>query len=120
MAKTKGPHGLIDAKLAPCGAKPNCVCSEDQTPQSRRVKPLPSGSVTEIRAAIQALGGDIVRDANGYLSAEFVVGFFKFTDDLEIRIDGDIAHVRSASRVGYSDMGVNRKRVEALRAQLTG
>ena len=44
---------------------------------------------------------------------------FKFVDDVEIRHDkANIWHIRSASRVGYSDRGVNRKRVEAIRAQL--
>jgi uncharacterized protein (DUF1499 family) len=43
--------------------------------------------------------------------------FLKFVDDLEIRIDSTqkVIHIRSASRVGYSDMGVNRKRTELLK-----
>ena len=40
---------------------------------------------------------------------------FKFVDDVEIRQDGDVCQIRSGSRVGYSDRGVNRKRVEIIR-----
>jgi uncharacterized protein (DUF1499 family) len=62
----------------------------------------------------------IVTDAEGYLHAECRSALLGFVDDLELHLrpaDAQIA-VRSASRLGYSDMGVNRRRVEALRAAL--
>ena len=63
----------------------------------------------------------IVTDTNDYLHAECKSRFFGFVDDLELQLrpeDGIIA-VRSASRVGYSDLGANRKRVEDLRESLS-
>jgi uncharacterized protein (DUF1499 family) len=59
----------------------------------------------------------IRRDESGYLHAECQSRLFRFTDDLELRLDAarGVIHVRSASRVGHSDLGANRKRVEALR-----
>ncbi len=63
------------------------------------------------------MGGKIEEEHDGYLWATFASRLFRFVDDVEFRmvsIDG-IIHVRSASRVGYSDLGVNRRRVERLR-----
>jgi len=64
------------------------------------------------------MGGKIQEEHDGYLWATFTSRVFRFVDDVEFRMvpsDG-IIHVRSGSRVGYSDLGVNRKRVEKLRA----
>ena len=63
------------------------------------------------------MGGDLVVDESSYLTATFRSRVFGFVDDLEIRFDTEmpIIHLRSASRVGYSDRGVNRKRVKRLR-----
>jgi uncharacterized protein (DUF1499 family) len=63
----------------------------------------------------------VLADA-GYLHATFTTPLLKFTDDLELWLDapGGVLQVRSASRLGRSDLGVNRARVERLRAQLQG
>lgn len=116
---SKGPSGVINGELAAVTSKPNNVCSEARTPTRKAVAPLPTGDKAKISAAIVEMGGVISVNDSDYLASEFTSNLFKFVDDLEIRIAGDIAHVRSASRVGYSDRGVNRKRVEALRAKLT-
>ena len=67
------------------------------------------------------MGGQIEKDDGDYLHAVFISTVFRFRDDLELRQDA--AHsriqVRSASRIGYSDLGVNRKRVEKLRREFT-
>jgi uncharacterized protein (DUF1499 family) len=63
------------------------------------------------------MGGKIQEEHEGYLWATFTSKVFRFVDDVEFRMvsaDG-IVHVRSGSRVGYSDLGVNRRRVEKLR-----
>jgi uncharacterized protein (DUF1499 family) len=63
------------------------------------------------------MGGKIQEEHDGYLWTTFTSRLFRFVDDVEFRMvstDG-IIHVRSASRVGYSDLGVNRRRVEKLR-----
>jgi uncharacterized protein (DUF1499 family) len=62
----------------------------------------------------------IVQSERHYLRAEARSRFFRFVDDLELALDPEagILAVRSASRIGYSDRGVNRRRVETLRRQL--
>jgi len=63
------------------------------------------------------MGGKIVLEDGSYLWATFSTRIFRFIDDLELRMDeeSDVIHVRSSSRVGYSDLGANRRRVEDLR-----
>ena len=67
-----------------------------------------------------ASGGTIQREESTYLWASFTSKRLRFVDDVELRVDADkhIIHVRSASRVGRSDFGVNRARVEMLRSLL--
>ncbi len=61
--------------------------------------------------------GSIQVENEDYLAATFTSSFFRFVDDLEIRIHADqnMIHIRSASRVGHSDGGVNKKRIEQLK-----
>lgn len=115
--KGKAP-GLIDGKLAEPDGKPNTVCSEEGTQPERAIAPL-SGSANDMKAAIKTTGGVITSESDSYISATYMSSVFKFVDDLELRnAKGKTWHVRSGSRVGYSDRGVNRKRVERLRAEL--
>ena len=109
--------GLSNGKLAEPGSKPNVVCSEAGTQPERAVAPL-SASLDRVAKAIEATGGTITSRTSDYLSATYMSRLFKFVDDVEVRAEGDVCHVRSASRVGYSDNGVNRKRVEIIRAAL--
>jgi uncharacterized protein (DUF1499 family) len=60
----------------------------------------------------------MVRRNESYLHATFASPLFGFVDDLEARRKGEIIHVRSASRVGHSDFGANRRRIERIRHQL--
>lgn len=120
---TERPHnlGLTEGRLSPCPSSPNCVSSlaEDA---SHRVEPLRhAGEQEAARARLLAAIGTlsrkrIVRDDADYLHVEVTTPIMRFVDDLEFHFAGDgVIHVRSASRVGHSDLGVNRKRVEALR-----
>ena len=63
-------------------------------------------------------GMKVVRHTEDYLYARHTSHWFRFVDDVEFLLerDLDVVHVRSASRVGYSDLGANRKRVERIRA----
>lgn len=114
--------GMVDGKLLPCPGSPNCVSSEEKNgPFS--VDPLtfkgaPEVAWESLKRAVQGMGGKIEQEAENYLWATFRTKVFRFVDDLECRMDAanGVIHVRSASRVGYSDLGVNRKRVEALRS----
>ena len=112
---------LVDGKLRACPKSRNCVSSEGDNTSSR-VEPLafkgPSEKAwSDLKEIIRELGGKIQEEHDGYLWATFTTRLFRFVDDVEFRMvstDG-IIHVRSASRVGYSDLGVNRRRVEKLR-----
>lgn len=64
------------------------------------------------------MGGVVTQQSDDYIAAEFTSLLMRYVDDVELRLANDAVHVRSASRVGYSDMGANRDRVEALRQRL--
>lgn len=110
--------GLVKGRLADCGAAPNCVSSEADTQPEKLIAPF-KASFREVRAAIISTGGTITREQDGYISATYMSKIFKFVDDVEIRdAGGGLLHIRSASRTGYSDRGVNRRRVEKIRKAL--
>jgi uncharacterized protein (DUF1499 family) len=113
------PPGVQDGTLKPGSRKPNAACSEDATPPEQKVDPL-KGSRDDIRRAIADTGGTITADSENYIAATYSSKLMRFVDDVEFRRDGDVWQVRSASRVGHSDMGANRKRIERLRATLSG
>ena len=122
ISRSAQPPGLVGGQLAPCGTKPNSVCSENDPDTAHYVAPVNSelNSLQSIVPLIEQLGGGQITVKERYLSAEFRSALFGFVDDLELRLDVEnkLIHLRSASRVGYSDMGVNRKRIVQLRALL--
>ncbi|MGL1832213.1 DUF1499 domain-containing protein [Rhodocyclaceae bacterium SMB388] len=118
--------GLTEGRLSPCPSSPNCASSLAQD-SSHRVEPFRytgnrDAARARLLAAIGTLSGErIVRDDADYLHVEVTTQIMRFVDDLEFHFVGDgLIHVRSASRVGHSDLGVNRKRVEALRQAFGG
>lgn len=120
QSKKGSAKGLVDGQLAPCSSAPNCACSETGTPEAKMVEAL-SGTMADAKAAIVSLGGEITSESDEYVSAVFTSQIFKFVDDVELRLaDNGQIHVRSASRVGYSDRGVNKKRVSAIRSKMNG
>lgn len=120
---TQPPESLAVHHLTPCPEKPNCVSSLAES-RSQRVEPLlipgsADAALSHMVRAIETLPrSHIVTAADGYLHAEFTSFLFRFVDDLELVYEPGLPgfHVRSASRSGHSDLGVNRKRIEALRA----
>lgn len=117
--------GVRDGQLSPCPNKPNCVSSQSAD-KSHFVEPLGfavPASVTQ-RALLDVLpkmeGAKLVTAEAFYIRFEFTSKTMKYVDDVEFLIDplSNIVHLRSASRLGYSDMGVNRRRVEDIRARL--
>jgi uncharacterized protein (DUF1499 family) len=117
--------GLADGKLRPPPSSPNCACSE-YSDSKAYVKPFEFKGQAEdawaaLKAAVIAEGGTVEKEAKDYRWFTFTSRIFRFVDDVEFRLDrdGKVIHVRSASRVGRSDFGVNRKRVEAIRKRVT-
>ncbi len=132
------PPGLHNARLSPCPDKPNCICTEYPDDSSHFTDALQydetqydeknaDAIVQSIRAAIKETGGQLLNADNinrnsTYISAIYVSSLFKFVDDFEIRIDPESKriHIRSASRVGHSDMGTNLKRITTFKKSLAG
>lgn len=117
------PSSLVDGRLAPCPPTPNCVISEAGADAGHAVAPLPLGDPATVRDSLAAVVGgfpraEVVEARDDYLRATFTSRVWRFVDDVEFRPDpaAGVVHVRSASRVGRGDMGVNRARVEAIRA----
>lgn len=119
VSKLRQPEtGLVGNRLRPCPSTPNCVCSEFAD-QASFVAPVsftqaPAAAWTKAAAVVQEMGGTIITDDGEYLHATFTSRVFRFVDDLELRLDRENRniHLRSASRTGYSDLGVNGKRAE--------
>lgn len=117
--------GVKDGRLAPCPAAPNCVSSQAED-AAHRVAPLPlagtpDDALKRLKQVLTALPRTaIVTASDGYLHAECKSRLIGFVDDVELLVDEQarVIHIRSASRVGYSDLGVNRQRVEQIRAAL--
>ena len=113
--------GVKDGRLAPCRRSPNCVSSQaNPADREHYIAPLHhrgGDPMAAVRRAVQAMPRTtIVREAPNYLYAEFRTRLLRYVDDVEFWFDGTAIQVRSASRLGRRDFGVNRKRVEALRA----
>lgn len=117
--------GMRDGKLAPCPSTPNCVCSQSEDAE-HKIEPLtykstPQVAFSQLKQAIASQPRTkIITQSPNYLYAEFTSAIMKFVDDVEFYLDEDakVIHVRSASRLGQSDLGVNRKRIETIRAKL--
>lgn len=116
--------GLVDGHLPPCPDAPHCVSSEAGDERHAIAPFLLSdapGAWEQVAAAVKASERTTVVEQTGqYLRAEVVSPWHVYTDDLELRYTPAARRVdvRSSSRVGYYDFGVNRKRIEALRERL--
>lgn len=119
--------GVKDGRLARPRRTPNCVSSQaDPADAEHYIAPIAfKGSVREAiaaaRKAVEAMPrATVVREEGNYLYAEFRSQWMGFVDDVEFTYDDKAAvlHVRSASRLGRRDFGVNRARVERLRGRI--
>ncbi len=109
------------SRFAPVPSSPNCVSSRaDRGDRQHFVEPLPAVGVERVKQVMAELPRcELVEEEGNYLHYVVRTRFIGFKDDVEIEVEDDAVHVRSASRVGYGDLGVNRKRVEALRQALS-
>tara|TARA_R110002049_G_scaffold22203_4_gene79883 strand:- start:67 stop:507 length:441 start_codon:yes stop_codon:yes gene_type:complete len=114
--------GVSEGKLLACPDKPNCVVSFDYESSDNFLEPIKSEEDPK-RIKDKILGivsknssAKIVEQKDDYLRAEYTSGIFKFVDDVEFWFgEPGLVHFRSASRLGYSDLGVNKDRIEAIR-----
>jgi len=114
--------GVTEGKLSPCPDSPNCVCSQE-TRASHRIAPLkfndePDAAFARLIAILEEWPrAEIVKRTENYLHVEFTTPILRFVDDAEFLLSEEESaiHMRSAARVGYSDMGKNRTRLEQIR-----
>jgi uncharacterized protein (DUF1499 family) len=125
LVRASADVGLRDGKLSECPDSPNCVSSQTKM-KGHMIEPLSyKGSLSDAKQALLSVITSLPRtkiivDNDRYIYVTFTSRFMRFVDDVEFLFDDTNKQidVRSASRVGYSDMGVNRKRVENLRKLL--
>ena len=111
--------------ITPCPKTPNCVSSLDMD-RRQFVEPFHfTGSAKDAMEKLVNIISDfkrarVVSVNENLIQAEFTSLFFRFVDDAEFFFDErkKIIHVKSASRIGYSDLGVNRRRIENIRKRL--
>ncbi len=120
--------GVHDGRLKPPSLTPNSVSSQahlhPDAPQDAAIAPLalagdPAVAIARLRRIVESMpGARVVAARPDYLYAQFTSRWLKFVDDVEFWASPaeGVIHVRSASRVGRKDFGVNRKRIEAIRA----
>ncbi|MEM7556494.1 MAG: DUF1499 domain-containing protein [Cyanobacteria bacterium P01_A01_bin.84] len=126
MFSGKRPNnlGANNGKLAPCPSSPNCVSSQSPSSDTTHfIQPLTYNSnsqkaLSDLKNIIQSLERTkIITETENYLYAEFKSALMGFVDDVEFYLNPNTNNidVRSASRLGQSDLGVNRKRIETIR-----
>jgi len=127
MSLTPTKASIINGKLPICGSSPNCVSSQAEIHDKHHyispfeIKGNPRQAWAELKKAILKQPRMVItHETHISLHAEATSLVFRFVDDINVLLDADaeLIHIRSASRVGHSDFGVNRKRIEALRAEL--
>ncbi len=117
---------MLGQKLQLCPDTPNCINTEYADQSGHYFPPLvyPESKKSQImslvKTTISDMGGKVETLTETYLAATFTSSIFRFIDDFEIRndVDENKIQIRSASRVGYSDFGVNKKRVELFSERL--
>ena len=128
--------GIEKGELTQCPSTPNCVSSQAKN-NKHYIEPIVvKGTATEVKNHLLSLlnqqeGAEITVDDGNYVRATFTSKLFRFVDDTEFYFPNMtlketrspnknskeiIIHMRSASRVGYSDLGANRKRLERIRS----
>ena len=119
--------GIENEQLMQCPTTPNCVNSQSKGNKHYIEPIITTGTSLDVKNNILKILNElerskIIKVENNYIRAEFTSKLFRFVDDVEFyfpeaKTNEMIVHVRSASRVGYSDFGVNRKRIERIRSK---
>ena len=116
---------MNDQQLKPCPESPNCVSTQTQQ-KNKQMDPIPfaldiKNIIKIIKSVVASLPNThLEKESINYLHYTFKSAIFRFTDDVEFLIDAKqkLIHFRSASRTGYSDMGVNKKRMTKIRKSI--
>ena len=119
--------GINNSKLTPCPKTPNCVSSQAHD-EKHYIEPIHyAGTEQEAHdRLLQIIESEkrtkILTDQENYIRIEFTSALFRFVDDVEFyfpkeNADETVIHIRSASRVGSSDLGANRRRIERIRSK---
>ena len=124
-------NGIVEGRLAACPSSPNCIVSEYPNDEAHFLAPLNyaeaglfatefSENLSHIQRVLDEMGGRLQLKGENYLWYTFTTPLMRYTDDFELRLDDEkqLVHFRSASRVGYGDLGANQKRVEQFKARL--
>jgi uncharacterized protein (DUF1499 family) len=112
--------GMDEGKLKPLGSKPNGVSSQIEGEKSVESIPFAGDLETTkvlIKKACEEYGpSKLIEESTNYMYVVFTTGTMKYKDDVEFYFDEDneVIQYRSESRVGYSDMGLNKERYEAI------
>ena len=111
--------GVQNGRLTPCPDSPNCV-SSFATDETHAIEPLAASLADVERVLLEFDDTNIVSSEGDYLYAEFTTRIMGYVDDVEFLYNRNngVTHVRSASRLGYSDLGANRNRIERIRSAL--
>jgi len=116
--------GLQNGMLKACPDSPNCVCSESHSKDDAQhfIKAIAGNDKiwARFKQVIIEQGGHIKTEKGDYMHITFSTSVFHYVDDVEARFDrGEgLIHIRSASRIGRSDFGVNRKRMQRIKKAL--
>lgn len=118
--------GVKEGKLAKCPQTPNCVSSQSKD-VTHKVDPLRYESsqkeaLNKLKTIIEETeNAEMIDVTDNYLYAQYTSRIMGFVDDVEFYFDSQnpVIHVRSASRLGESDLGVNRRRIESIREQFS-
>ena len=113
--------GVKDNRLSPCPSSPNCVSSQSDDGK-HKIDPIhftstPAEAIERLKKVVRGMKRTtVVRETPDYIHVEFRT-FLGFVDDVEFYVDRSqkVIYLRSASRVGYWDLGVNRRRMESIR-----
>jgi uncharacterized protein (DUF1499 family) len=118
--------GVNNQSLASCPQTPNCIVSQSPEDETHAVEPiayqtdLDTARATLLKVLNVVPRTKTIEQTPNYIHAESTSRIFKFVDDLEFYFPSNekVIHVRSAARVGESDLGVNRTRLEQIRLAL--
>jgi uncharacterized protein (DUF1499 family) len=126
--------GISDGQLKPCPESPNCVSSQ-ATDKQHTIAPIVfNGTVKQAQTQLLTVintwdRSKVIVVKEDYIRVEFTSAIMRFIDDVEFyfptlsmakdNTEKTVIQVRSASRIGESDLGVNRERIEKITEQLT-